>query len=210
MIRLLSFNESRHHLYNPWLRGPCKTQRGSGTSEKPGKESKVNWQAEEDLSCPPTHVTQGQVIHLLSTARAAIVACLCWEGPNSACSHKDSLFLYTCIPSLWEQPKTPSKSRWATLLHNAKHCLQVSLSHLLWEYRGCWALECCCSWSSAAPTALPGHHRASTPTKAGQPLGLQNNLPLKSTESQSARIFKRLTEKKAAKILSCLYQKVNF
>lgn len=91
-----------------------------------------------------------------------------------------------------------------------KHCLQISLSHLLWEYKGCgarvcWVLECCCSWSSTTATALPGHHHASTPTKAGQPLGLQNNLPLKSVESQSARTVKRLTENKAARILFYLH-----
>lgn len=169
------------------------------------------------ISCPAPHVTQGQV-HLLST-RAPMVTCLCWEGVNSACSHKDSLFLYICIPCLLRVPQDTLKERMshapAQRRAELKHCLQISLSHLLWEYkacgaRGCWALECCCSWSSATPTALPGHHHASTPTKAGQPLGLQNNLPLKSTESQSATIFKTLTEKKAARILFCLQQKVNF
>lgn len=221
VIRVLAFNESRHHLYSPVMamRSLQVTawQWDKGEAMEGAQRELTGREGHKLISCSLTHVTQGQVAHLLSITHAAVVACLCWEGPNSACSHKVSLLFYTCIPCLLRVAQDSLKDQMshspAQCQAELKHYLQISLSHLLWEYkdcgvRGCWALECCCSWSSA--TALPGYHHASTPTKAEQSLGLQDNLPLKSTESQSARIFKILTEKKTGKILFCLQQRVNF
>lgn len=222
VIRVLAFNESRQNFYNPVM--PTRSLKVTAWhwdkwEAMEGAQSELTGRGGHKLiSCPPTLVTQRQVV-CLSTAYAAIVAHLCWEGHNSACSHKDSLFIYTCIPCLLRaQDILKEQMSHSPAQHQAelKHYLQISLSHLLWKYkgcgaRGCWASECCCSRFSATPATLPGRHRhASTSTKVGQSLGLQNNLSLKPMESQSARIFKRLAEKKTGKILFCLQQRVNF
>lgn len=101
VIRVLAvtFNESRHHLDNPVV----STRSLQVTAWQWDK-----WEAMERaqreltgrgghklISCPPTHAIQGQVVTLLTTTHAAIIACLCWEVHKSACSHKDSLFLYS-------------------------------------------------------------------------------------------------------------------
>lgn len=95
VIRVLAFSESRHHLYNPVM-----TTRSLQVTAWQWDKWEAMEEAQSELtgrgrhkliSCPPTRVTQGQV-HLLS-ARAAIVACLCWEGPNRA--------VHTKIPSFF-------------------------------------------------------------------------------------------------------------
>lgn len=101
VIRVLAvaFSESRHNLYNPVMSTrslQVTAWQWDKLEAMEGAQRELTGRGEHKLiSCPLTHITQGPVVHLLSTTHAAIVACLCWEGPNSACSYKDSLlFLY--------------------------------------------------------------------------------------------------------------------